>query len=133
MDAATDTFRNTRVSAIPTFERWKRIVPPWTVTAMLAPTNAKRGSRVRFTHTSRAGSSPTFAKSTVAETMSPGTASNLSRRSVAFVTRGEMTTTARAVPPGGIIPPRAFVYSRVAVVVRTVPRGSPGRLRTPTS
>src|SRR2546427_4052917 len=109
------------------------MIPPWTVTAMLALTKAYRRSKVRFTQTSGAASSPTFSNSTVIGTMSPGTATVRPRPIVAFTIRGAMTTTDPVAEPVGIIPPWAFVYARAAVVFRRVPLQRLAPLRTATS
>src|SRR5437870_1437912 len=109
------------------------MIPPWTVTAMLALTKAYRRSKVRFTQTSGAASSPTFSNSTVIGTTSPGTATVRPRPIVAFTIRGAMTTTDPVAEPVGINPPWAFVYARAAVVFRRVPLPRLAPLRTATS
>src|SRR2546428_2000270 len=89
----------------PTFERVK-----WTwfgvrMAGTLAFTKPRSGPIVTLTHASRAGSSPLFAKATVAATMSAGVACVRAIDNPPEATNGPRTTTGPPGVRGGHHPP----------------------------
>src|SRR2546426_8914470 len=93
----------------PTFERVKRTWFGVRMAGTLAFTKPRSGPIVTLTHASRAGSSPLFAKATVAATMSAGVACVRAIDTAPEATNGSRTTTYHEALRGGNNAPFAFV------------------------